>query len=472
MPTNANQAKKQQPMQVECIEMISRSARGSKESSVPILPILLLFMVVHGLLLIHDIVRPDAFLTGDRAVGRLEKILYLLHGHDGPHVFEYLKFAEGSLSLPERLLEIGSPGDYILHAALYGVGGQYLIIFVHLVLAFLSVLCVYRLAVLLGQPQRYGLVAASVYVVLPGSLMLPHQLVTEGIFNPLIVIAFYLIIRTVEEEFRKGLFVATLALLAISIFVRFQMIFYPIILAVILAFAFRNRRLDKILPIFLICFLGPLAWMLFVWSQTGTFSMGESDHSVAVNFFIRAQRMADAGGFAFAAADYPGGEMAANEFVSLVMRHPSAYLRTVVSNLANVSLNPGLNAFAGHYLGLFDTEYLTYWRESLDSHGVGYVVGQIVGRDASFAVPMMVAAVVLGLIGLCSAFGLVVWLRDDRCSWASKAILLSYLVYGLLAVVVLGGTRWGHRTPVEFVIVILFVFGLERIFRRRVPAAI
>jgi hypothetical protein len=46
---------------------------------------------------------------------------------------------------------------------------------------------------------------------------------------------------------------------------------------------------------------------------------------------------------------------------------------------------------------------------------------------------------------------------------------LSYLVYGFLGVLVLGGTRWGHRTPLEFVIVILFTFGLERIFRRRVP---
>jgi hypothetical protein len=141
----------------------------------------------------------------------------------------------------------------------------------------------------------------------------------------------------------------------------------------------------------------------------------------------------------------------------------------VVSNLATVFLNPGLNAFAGHYLGLFDTENLAYWRESLDRHGVAYVVGQIFARNASFTITIMAGVLVWGLIGLCSAFGLVVWLRDERCSWTSKAILLSYLVYGSLSVLVLGGTRWGHRTPVEFVIVILFAFGLERIFRRRIP---
>jgi hypothetical protein len=468
-PAHANQANRRPTEHVERTAMIARSAHNSKENKGPILALLLLFVAVHGLLLVHDIAHPEAFLTGDRAGPRLEKIHYLFHGHDDGYVFKHLEFAKGDLSPAERFLEIGSPGDYILHGALYGIGGQYLIILVHLVLAFLAVLCVYRLAILLGQPQRYGLVAATVYVLLPGSLMLPHQLVTEGIYNPLVVIAFYLLIRTVEEEFRRRMFVAALAILAVTIFIRFQMILYPLLLAAILGVAYRSRPLDKMVPIFLICFLGPLAWMTFVWSQTGSFSMGESDHSVPVNFFIRAQRIADAGGFAFAAADYPGREMTAWDFVSLVVHHPLAYLRTVASNLANVLFNPGLNAFGGHYLRLFDTEYLTYWRENLDRHGVVYVVGQILGRDASFAVPMIVAAVVLGLIGLCSVFGAAAWIGDRRSTWTSKAILLSYLVYGILSVLVLGGTRWGHRTPIEFVIVILFAFGLERIFRRRVP---
>jgi hypothetical protein len=159
--------------------------------------------------------------------------------------------------------------------------------------------------------------------------------------------------------------------------------------------------------------------------------------------------------------------MTANEFVSLVAQHPFAYLHTVVSNLANVVFNPGLNAFAGHYLGLFDTELMTFWRENLDRHGLTYVVGQILVHDASFAIPMIVAATVQGLMSLCAAFGVVTWIGDRRCSWTSKAILLSYLLYGFLGVLVLGGTRWGHRTPLEFVIVILFTFGLERIVRRR-----
>jgi hypothetical protein len=468
-PAHANQANGRPPEHVERIAMIARSAHNSNESKGPILVLLLLFVAVHGLLLVHDIAHPEAFLTGDRAPGRLEKIHYLFHGHDDAYAYKHLEFAKGDLSPTDRFLENGDPGDYILHAAFYGIGGQYLVILVHLVLAFLAVLCVYRLAILLGQPQRYGLVAAIVYVLLPGSLMLPHQLVTEGIYNPLVVIAFYLIIGTVEEEFRRGVFIAALAILAVTIFVRFQMILYPILLAVIFGVAFRKRSLDKIVPIFLICFLGPLTWMTFVWIQTGSFSMGESNHSLSVNFFIRAQRIADAGGFAFAAADYPGREMTAWDFLSLVAQHPLAYLHTVVSNLANVLFNPGLNAFGGHYLRLFDTEYLTYWRENLDRHGVVYVVGQILGRDASFAVPMIVSAVVLGLIGLCSVFGAAAWIGDRRSSWTSKAILLSYLVYGILSVLVLGGTRWGHRTPVEFVIVILFTFGLERIFRRRVP---
>ncbi len=74
---------------------------------------------------------------------------------------------------------------------------------------------------------------------------------------------------------------------------------------------------------------------------------------------------------------------------------------------------------------------------------------------------------VWGVFLACMALGTVVFLRAERPSATSKAILLSYLAYGAAIVHVSSGVRWTHRTSIEFVMVLLFAAGLERIARWR-----
>jgi hypothetical protein len=149
------------------------------------------------------------------------------------------------------------------------------------------------------------------------------------------------------------------------------------------------------------------------------------------------------------------------------LNHPLAYLKTVVANAANVLFNPGINAFAGHYLGLFDTEHVTFWRELLDRSGPLHVVVEVSRRSGGFAALFFVSVLIWGAICAFSVIGAVTWLRSDRSRTATKAVLMSYLAYAFLSVLVIGGTRWTHRPPFEFVIVILFAFGIEEVSERR-----
>ena len=431
--------------------------------------IVLIFVAVHGLLIVHDLTTADAFLQGDRAGIRLEKILYLLRGWDAENPFQYLTVdSEHGSSFVERLVELGSPGDYVLHAALYGLGGSTAVIAVQLVLALLSTLCVFWLAGLVGLTRRIAVIAAIVYALLPGSLMQPHTLVSEALYNPLVVIALTLIVRNVEADFRNDLFCLALALLAVAIFVRLQLLLFPLVLAAILVCSDRSRTLGRTAPILLICFVLPLAWMLLLYGQTGEVSMGSSDNSLGRNLFETSRRLAAIGGFPFDPSAYPSEEMPLSVFASAVVEHPAPYVRMKASDVANQFLNPGVNAFAGHYLGVLDTaQDWTYWKQIRDKEGLWGLIREIVRWGPAFALTFLGAVVVWGLFLACMAVGLIVFLRADRPSAASKAILLGYLAYGAAIVHVSSGVRWTHRTSIEFVMVLLFAAGLEGISRWR-----
>jgi 4-amino-4-deoxy-L-arabinose transferase-like glycosyltransferase len=427
-----------------------------------------IFVSVHGLLLLHDWRNPEAFFKGDRANGRMEKIQYLLGLEDRPDAFGHITVPATAVgSAADRLIVLGDAGDYVLDAVLFAFGGAAAIVGFQLVLALIATILVYRLALLLGQPRRYAFVAATVYVLLPGSLMQPHTLVTEAIFNPLVVIALYLIVRGVEDEFRRGAFVLALALLAVAIFVRLQLVLYPIVLAVILGYHWRDKGLSRTVPIFLVCFLFPLGWMLFVYGQTGQFSMGASDHSLGRNLYETAARMATIGHRSFDPSAFPGKEMSMSAFASTVLDNPGIYLGLKASELANQFLNPGVHMFAGQYLGVLETApNWTYWKDIRDQQGLLSVIVEILRWGPVFAIVFFGTALIWGVFLVFTVLGLVVFVGDWRSTDTSKAILISYLVYGALIVHASSGVRWTHRTSIEFVMVLLFSAGVEWTARR------
>src|SRR5262252_84165 len=134
------------------------------------------FAVVHGLFLALDARYPSAFLRGDRSSTRMAAIDALGRLSDWHAFVAYLGTH-------------GNPGDYAPQALLYLAGGKFGLVIAQICLMLLSGACVFRLARLCELSVRASALATALYLGSPHSLVLPHQLCSEGLFVPLVVIS-------------------------------------------------------------------------------------------------------------------------------------------------------------------------------------------------------------------------------------------------------------------------------------------
>lgn len=66
-----------------------------------------------------------------------------------------------------------------------------------------------------------------------------------------------------------------------------------------------------------------------------------------------------------------------------------------------------------------------------------------------------------------SAVGFVKFIANQAIAPITRAILVSYLVYGSVVVLIVRNTRWAYPTHVEFIIVLLFAFGIAALLEWR-----
>ncbi|MFO1154363.1 MAG: glycosyltransferase family 39 protein [Rhodospirillales bacterium] len=458
-------------------------AGGGRSLSPWLLACLALFAIVHGALLAYDMRNPEAFYGGDRGDKRANKIYVFLDIPDmrkvsSPTWSSIPAQPFGStvpkLSTTEKLLNLGPPGDYLVHAVPYRLGGSFAVIAVQLVLGLLAVICVFRLGERLGLTSAYAFVATALYLLLPGALYQAHQLVTEGLFNPLLAIVTFLLVRTVEEPLRWRVFLSALVLLALAMEIRTQLLLYPLVLVAIFVAWQRHRWTKLVIPTLVICFAIPVAWSIFVSLQPPDLVITPTELSPLRNLSGIVERMAIRGGFPFDRAAYPGEQIPIWDFLGYVVRYPIAFLEAKVTDVVEVVLNPGITGF-GKYLGLdlftFRTESgRLFWSQVKWNAGVVGVVRELWRQDLAFLLPFLAACAVWALILAFALWGVWCMLRDRRIGAAAKAILISVVVYNLAIVQVGEMTRVTHRSPVEFIIAIWFAMGLSRLLRRTDPA--
>ncbi len=357
-------------------------------------------------------------MAGDRATARLEKIEFV--------------FGDGDLSqtpLAGRLVKAGTPGDYIFQGVLYSLGGKPLVIAVQLLLAYLALLFTYQLALLIGCSPRMAFAAVLLYMVLPGSLILPHELASESLYNPLVIIGLCLICKTLEEPFHAPTFCLGLFLLAVAIGVRVMLVLYPFLLTFIFGFAGRQHRTLRIALVLAICFIIPLAWALFVRTQTGQMSVKSHDNNPTLEFYKTAESMAVVGHYEFDGAAYPSGTMPAGEFLGCIAKHPVAYAKLKAMHTANLVLNPGIYSLLGHHLRLLEGAGDTkFWKGVRDREGYPGVLREIIHRGPFLALSIAMSLVLWrwyclappaafsSLCGTSSRTG-----RPRRCCWASRS---------------------------------------------------
>ncbi len=446
-----------------------------------LLACLALFVVVHGALFVYDVRNPEAFYEGDRGDKRANKIRVFL---DIPDLREAKSPTWSSipalpfggdipkdLTVTEKLLNLGPPGDYLFHALPYAIGGPVIVILVQLVLGLIAVVCVFRLGRLAGLSEAYAFLGTALYILLPSSLFQPHVLVSEGLFNPLVAIAVYLFVRTVQVSFRWPAFLLALVLLAVAMEIRTQLLLYPFVLVAIFLYYFRERWTRFVLPTLIICFAFPIAWMLFDSSQPSELVTAKTELSARRNLSGIVERMSLRAGFPFERRAYPGEEIPIPEFLGYAVRYPLALVQVKTTDVVELVSNPGITAL-GRYLGIDLFKFRTetgrlFWSQVKWNAGVVGVARELLRQDMAFLIPFLAACAVWFVLALGALFGAWLLIKDRRVGGAAKAILFSIVIYNFVIVQVGEVTRVTQRSSYEFVIAILVAIGVQHLLQRR-----
>jgi len=421
----------------------------------------ILLLLVHGALFVYDVRHPEAFLQGDRAGQRYQTIL---------------EFGEvGASELSSYLLEYGLPGDYLLHAVLYRLFGRLGLIFVQVGLAFVSVVLVHRIAERWTGRRTVADVAASAHAFLPHSLAFPHLLMSEALFNPLLILGIYLVVRGTDMGGVGSRFTWTGALLlGVASLVRVIGAMVPILLvpAVVSGVPAWRRRLGSGVGFVLIGLAPVLLWMSFVWSGTGHFSLGRSSFSLPYNLAIRVDRMEARTSESLRSPETGDQGVTVGEYLEVVGSNPGAYWKIVRSDLINFWANPGVSKLVFNYLALGgdlrgEDRSLLGWRSVMDESGLWATVRHV-WATAPFVTTVLLVSVTAWVGFLAFALpGAIRFARADIVAlpWRLGMILMVG-AFWLVNANISGIARSGHRSPVEFLLATTFAIGIVPLLDR------
>lgn len=392
----------------------------------------------------------SGFLLGDRGPTRMAKIAALLSG-DG--------------QFRAHLAANADPGDYVYHAALYALGGRYGVILVQILLGWLVVLATYRLTRRLAGPEHPGVatLAGALMIAMPGALWQPHTLVTETLYNPLLAIASLAMVGFLCDRQRRGALYAALVLIGVAISVRVQLALLPVLLVGYFWWHKPLRQARFILPIVPLSFAVPLGWLVVLMLAAGGARIPASDHGLTTNLHDRAIRIARAGQFTLAPEDAGQTTLSLGRFTHYVAAHPLAFGQTLASDAVNLASNSGALVIATNYLHLTGQAAVgSHWTAVRDRQGLLALARDILRTSlpAVLFIGVVEAFWVLGL--LAAAYGIrpLLLVRDQ--AWLARGFLVLVLVYSLAVPFAGGAVRWQHRTPVEFILVMLMAAGVRR----------
>jgi hypothetical protein len=416
--------------------------------------ICLLFLCVHGGLFLFDLSDPTAFLRGDRAVSRLDKIMAVLKAAD-LHSFQ------------DATLNSGMPGDFLPHALLYRIGGPYFLIAFQIALQLSTLIITYLLAARITGSKTVALAAGLFFIVLPGSLMDPHLLTTEIWYKVLLMFGIALICYSMDSEgriFSTSSFCAGFIFLALASAVRPQGLLVPLVVAGCLA-ATSKQNGPKIVAGTLLSFaVFPVSWMALRFLLVGEFGFGEYGSDLPDNLGFRADRIL---GVPFGTT----GKLSLLGLADIARSHPVAAINTIYSDLINLFLNPGVNHVFGYYLKMFDSVSF-YWVDLRDKSGLVGVVVEILRQNAVFLV-LLIVWMIIHLTVLSGALAvplLSVWsgVRLQPPVWIMIAVVATLMACSFAS----GWVRWDYRAGTEPILALLaayFWFGWRQSSLGKLP---
>lgn len=440
-------------------------------SSSSLSTIILAFVVAHGMLLWLGFDNNTTILSGDRAQSRDATIAYVFDvaqiGNSIASVKTNLT-AGSQPSFVDRVLHSGHAGDYLIQGAIIKLTSINVLVMFQLLLALLATLCVHALLKRFDFSAKAATLGTVFYLLLPGSLLPAHQLSSEALFIPCMIIGCYLLVISIDKKATDLAFIAGLLFLSMAIFVRPQLILFPILLTFIYVWFSAKKIRTILLTILPLSLFFTAIWAVFVISGSGRLTLGGDDHSIGILLHNTAKQMAMSGSFEFDSNEYQSGSMPLSDFAEIVVDNPHSYLRQRSINMVNFIVNSGAYSLVVRHLNYIDKNYdKHYWQHLRARAGIYESLVEILKRGPLFTLLIFSTTLVWCLVLASAAVGLLPFIRDKGIASSGKSLLIALAFYQSSVVMLLSvGARWQQRSLVDFVIVVLAIYGLKIMHER------
>ena len=426
--------------------------------------LLLSVAAMHGLMLVYDYLHPSVFFNADRALARWETIQGLYKAWD---VGQFASYLGGH----------GIPGDYLFQGVLLALVGIYGLILAQVSLALFAGYCVYRMGRLLGMASGWATLASGVYLLLPHTLIFPHQLASEALYSPLLTISLWLTLASTAGKDPRALWLGA-GLAGIATLIRPVTLLWPLLPIVVLLSLKRYRSAGGYA---VAAYVLIVLWMAFMAGQTGSFGLGESDHDMAHNLYQRTARVVETlppAEQADAKTQYltsgAQGTLAVGEFLHFGLRYPVPFLLHSARDSVIFFVKSGFERIPIDYL-LFNEEARASlqdsdsgWRKRLEKEGIGAALGYLWHTQGMVLVVSLVGSVfmlVLMALAIIGGWDLL-RAREAKTRRLTAVLLVALPVYIFLFSQLVDAMQSRHRAPAEAGIVLLAVWGGMRLARR------
>lgn len=239
----------------------------------PFLILLAYAALLHAALLAYDLAHPEVFLRADRAVTRMAAIDTLA------------ELIRQGAPLGEFFSSHGVVGDYLPQALVYLAGGRTAVILGQVLLFLISLAALLSLTLGLTRSRNCALAAGLLYLHLPHSLVFPHTLCAEAIFDPLVVISFCFMGRAMLNDGEGAAAAWSGLALGLATLVRPITALWPLPAAC--AMRLGRRTWGRVASFVTLSCLPAVIAMSIMLGLSGAFSLGSSDHDLGHNLYLR-----------------------------------------------------------------------------------------------------------------------------------------------------------------------------------------
>lgn len=418
-------------------------------------------VLLHLMLFGYDLTHPEAFLRADRANERMFVIRSFIEAW--PNRNELLQL----------LATNGIVGDYAFHVLLYAIGGQYTVIIFQVGLSVYSVFILYRFAMLLAASRQVALITALLYLHLPHMLVLPHQLVSEALFIPAMVISTYLLARyTLETKCFRHLALAGLVL-GVAALIRPIAIVWPMVVAIGLWVLVGGHRSVRHLSGFVVIVVLPIGlWVSMNYVLSGQATLGESRHDLGHNLYNRVSRIAgslptpEANRIRqtyLAATD--DRSLGIGTYLRFVLEYPEGYIGQLMRDAGVFVLKSGIERLVIDYFETTEKvrdalqEEGDGWRARLERIGLVGLLKWLIKEHPAILLPSIIGSAIFAAIWLAALYGAYSvmgrWKQLSRPLRFMWLVVLLFPVYVFFVSQVVDAMQSRHRAPAEFTLCLL-----------------